>query len=157
MKEWNNDRLVNVRRLIANLFATVTELQEEFAADRRKFTLDGHLVGSIGEVVAAYAFELELLTSSSSVHDAKTADGRLVQIKLTAGNRIAMYNQPDHLIVLHLNKLKTELVYNGPGEPAWNRCGQVQKNGERSVGLTKLRELNRDALPKIEQVREFPI
>lgn len=49
----------------------------------RKFTLDGHLVGSIGEVFVAYYYGLELLPPSAKCHDAKTTDGREVQIKAT--------------------------------------------------------------------------
>jgi len=115
------------------------------------------IVASIGEVIAAYAFDLQLLTSSSSRHDAKTAEGKLVQVKLTGSDCIGIYDQPEHLIVLRLSKMKIGVVYNGPGEMAWNCCGRVQKNGQRSITLTKLRALDRDAVPKIEQVREFPL
>jgi hypothetical protein len=48
----------------------------------RKFTLDGHLVGSIGEVVAAYMFGLDLMPASTLGHDALAPDGRRVEIKL---------------------------------------------------------------------------
>jgi hypothetical protein len=55
----------------------------------RKFTPDGHLVGSIGEAIAAEHFGLTLHSMSKAGHDAVDADGREVQIKLTAGNRHA--------------------------------------------------------------------
>ena len=54
----------------------------------RKFTPAGHMVGSIGEVIAAEHFGLTLLSPSHPGHDATDADGRLVQIKLTAGSSI---------------------------------------------------------------------
>jgi len=43
----------------------------------RKFMLDDHLVGSIGEVLAAYHYGLELLPTSAQWHDATARDGRM--------------------------------------------------------------------------------
>jgi hypothetical protein len=154
---WSGERLTRVRRLVKELYRVVAELQEEFAPDKRKFTPDGHLVGSIGEVIAAYAFDLKLLPSSSSIHDAKTTEGKLVQIKLTGGKSIGLYSEPDHLIVLQIAKMKVGLIYNGPGQAVWNCCNAPQKNGQRFIGIGKLRELDSVATPKIEQVREFPL
>jgi hypothetical protein len=146
-----------VRRLVKELFGVVRELQDEFAADERKFTPDGHLVGSIGEVIAAYAFDRKLLRSSNSVHDAQTADGKLVQIQLTGGKNVGLYNKPEHLIVLRLAEMKVKAIYNDPGEVVWKCCGNPQKNGQRFIRITKLEELDRTAFPKIKQIREFPL
>ena len=155
--EWNENRLNRVRRLIKTLFGVVTELQEEFAADERKFTPDGHLVGSIGEVIAAYAYDLKLLRSSSSVHDAETEDGKLVQIKLTGGKSVGLYSEPENLIVLQLAEMKVRSIYNGTGSAVWKCCGPPQKNGQRFIRPAKRQELDRVATPKIRQVREFPL
>jgi hypothetical protein len=76
---WHEDRSARLRDLISQLYAVVASLEEEF--EGRKFTPDGHLVGSIGEVVAAYAFNLKLLPASNATHDAEAPDGTLVQIK----------------------------------------------------------------------------
>ena len=81
---WSAERTAKMRDLIRQLYSVVAALEEEF--EGRKFTPDGHLVGSIGEVVAAYAFGLTYLPASSEVHDAVAADGTKVQIKLTGGN-----------------------------------------------------------------------
>jgi hypothetical protein len=154
---WSGERLVRVRRLVKELYRVVAELQEEFALDGRKFTPDGHLVGSIGEVIAAYAFDLKLLPSSSSVHDAKSTDGKLVQIKLTGGKSIGLYSEPEHLIILQMANMKIGLIYNGPGQAVWHSCNAIQKNGQRFIGIVKLRGLDLVATPKIEQIREFPL
>lgn len=154
---WNEERVARVRRLVKELFGVVRELQDEFVAEQRKFTPDGHLVGSIGEVIAAYAFDLKLLRSSNAVHDAEGPDGELVQIKLTGGNSVGLYSEPKHLIVLQLSDMRFNTVYNGPGDVVWSCCGKPQKNGQRFVRITKLRKLDRTASPKIVQVREFPL
>ncbi len=70
---WSAERTAKVRDLIKRLYAVVAALEQEF--EDRKFTPDGHLVGSIGEVVAAYAFGLKLLPASTEGHDAVAADG----------------------------------------------------------------------------------
>src|SRR5580704_19671100 len=61
---WNERRLAKMRTLIRQLYTVVAQLEEEF--EDRRFTPDGHLVGSIGEVVAAYAFGLKLLPRLTS-------------------------------------------------------------------------------------------
>jgi hypothetical protein len=73
---------------IKELYRITNELETEYPG--RKFTIDGHLVGSIGEVIVAENYGLELLPNSTETHDAKTKDGKLVQIKATQINRIAI-------------------------------------------------------------------
>jgi hypothetical protein len=140
---WTKDRIDKVKRLIRSLYAVVKELEDEFVDENRKFTLDGHLVGSIGEVVAAYSFGLTLYPPSDKTHDAESKDGKKVQIKLTGGTRsVALSSKPDHLIVLQLREYKFGLVYNGLGAPAWNKCsGDLETPGQRQISLAKLREL----------------
>ena len=58
------------------MYEIVNELEQHFPG--RHFTLDGHIVGSLGEVLAEYRYDLELFTASAERHDAKTKDGRLV-------------------------------------------------------------------------------
>lgn len=63
--------------------------------------LNGHLVGSIGEVLVAEAYGLTLMENSSPVHDAISPNGRKVQIKATQGNRISISSEPEYLIAIH--------------------------------------------------------
>jgi hypothetical protein len=133
-------RFERVSALIRELYVIVDELESLFP---RRFTPDGHLVGSIGEAVAAFVYDLELLCPSTECHDAKSRDGRLVQVKLTGGSSaISMYGEAHHLIVLQLSKRKEFIeIYNGPGTLPWQRAGKFQKNGQRSISLSRLREL----------------
>ena len=64
----------------------------------RPFTPDGHMVGSIGEVLAAEYFDLELLPSSFKGHDARDKQGRFVEIKATQGDAISLRSEPERLI-----------------------------------------------------------
>ena len=129
--------------LIRRLYEVVNELEGSFPG--RKFTPDGHLVGSIGEVLAAHYYGLELLPASAPVHDATSQDGRMVQIKATQAKMVALRADPEHLIVLRLERDGSfSEVYNGPGGRVWEQAGRMQKNGQRPIGVTKLRRLSED-------------
>lgn len=127
--------------LVKQLYDIVNQLETMFPG--RKFTPDGHLVGSIGEVLAAYHYGLELLDNSAQTHDAKTTDNRYVQIKITQGEQIAIRSEPNYLIVLKLDKESHAVeIYNGPGAMPWKMAGKMQSNGQRSIRLSRLRQMN---------------
>ncbi|MEC9344628.1 MAG: hypothetical protein VYB54_00270 [Pseudomonadota bacterium] len=144
--------------LLEELYRASTGLEAIFPD--RKFTLDGHLVGSIGEVVAAYMFGLRLNPASTLGHDAIAADGRQVEIKLTQGKGIAIRHEPEHLIVLHRPAGgPVRVVFNGSGAPAWQATGKMQKNGQRPISLTRLRTVDRAvaASDRLPQLRDAPV
>lgn len=131
----------NIRGLIQELYHIASELEVLYPG--RHFTPDGHMVGSIGEVLAAETYGIELFTASAPVHDGTAPDGRLVQIKATQVDSIGISECPDYLIVLKIfHDGSFEEVYNGPGAPAWNAAGKRQKTSQRRISLSKLRVLN---------------
>lgn len=134
-----NSAREDIPELVRRLYRVVADLECRFPG--RKFTPDGHLVGSIGEVVAAHDYGLHLLDASAETHDAEK-DGRKIQIKATQGDTVALYAKPEHLLVIRLHRDgSTTEVFNGPGELAWVHAGKVQKNGQRPISLSKLRRL----------------
>ena len=62
------EKIDRIPFLVKDLYRIVKDLEDAFS--ERHFTPDGHLVGSIGEVLAAYNYDLELLTASAERHDA---------------------------------------------------------------------------------------
>lgn len=144
--------MADIAEKIRKIYEITRELEEMYPG--RHFTPDGHMVGSIGEVVAAEEYGLELFEASHPVHDARTQDGRLVQIKATQGDRIAIGERPEYLIVLKIDRDGGfEEVYNGPGDIAWSLVGKRQKTGQCHVSLAKLRAAmaevpERDRLPR---------
>ena len=62
-----------IARLIRDLYRVVANLEE--IAPGRRFTPDGHLVGTIGEVVAAELFGLALVPASHEGYDASARTG----------------------------------------------------------------------------------
>jgi hypothetical protein len=143
--------IYKVPHLVSRLYTIVAEFETLFPG--RKFTPDGHLVGSIGEVIAAHRYGLKLYPASTLAHDAAAPDGRNVEIKATQGLSVAMRAEPEHLIVLHLNKEghATE-VFNGPGVLAWERSGAMQRNGQRAISLFQLKKL----MQEVPQVQRLP-
>lgn len=128
-----------IGELFASLYGIVDRLEALFPG--RKFTPDGHLMGSIGEVLAARMFGLKLLPASAPNHDAEADDGRQVQIKFTQGARgVALRAEPQHLLVLRLIPDRSlEVVYNGKGASPWSQSGKMQSNGQRQISLARLR------------------
>ena len=125
---------------IKELYRITNELETEYPG--RKFTIDGHLVGSIGEVIVAENYGLELLPNSTETHDAEAKDGKLVQIKATQINRIAISSEPDFIIVIQLQSDGSWIeIYNGPGKHVWDNAGKMQKNGQRPISIHKLKNL----------------
>ena len=139
-----------VRHLLEDLYKASGRLAEIFYG--RKFSLDGHLVGSIGEVIAAYMFDLELVTASSKAHDALAPDRRRVEIKMTQGAKVSLRHPAEHLLVLHRPQGGPVcIVYNGPGQPVWDRArgrssDRVRRrssNGQYSIGVKTIKELDK--------------
>jgi hypothetical protein len=94
-------------------------------------------------VIAERVFGLSLYPPSHPVHDGQTSDGREVQIKLTAGKTVALRKEPDFLLVMRIiNPGHAEVVYNGPGHEPWEASGKEQRNGQRPVSVSKLKQLN---------------
>ena len=113
----------SVAEKVKALYEISHELEDLFPG--RHYTPDGHMIGSIGEALAASYYDLELFPASEETHDAKAPDGRLVQIKATQINRVALASKSEWLLVLKIHKDGTFLrntmaPANWPGSIAGN-------------------------------------
>ena len=135
-------KIIKLPEPVARIYQATAELEAMYPG--RHFTPDGHMVGSIGEVIAAEALGLTLYSASNPGHDAYDANGD-VQIKMTVGSRVSMYACCDRLVVLKvLSPEEAAIVYDGPGLPAWEAAGAMAKNGQRSISLFRLRKIADD-------------
>jgi hypothetical protein len=128
--------------IIKQIYGLVAELENMF--EERHFTPDGHMVGSIGEALAAHYYGLQLLKASTKGHDA-IKDGKLIEIKATQGSSVAFRSSPEHALVLKLNKDGSFAeIYNGPGGAIWAQFSgkNMPRNGQFQISLTKLKALN---------------
>lgn len=120
-----------------------------------KFTLDGKLVGDIGEFYAVEHYALRLLPPGSHTHDARARDGRRVQVKATQKPQgISLDTQPELLLVLLLKQDGSfEEIYNGPGSGPWRVANKPDKKGYRFVSHGKLIRLNKE-VPSSQRLPE---
>ncbi|MGA8261657.1 MAG: hypothetical protein WB783_15710 [Arenicellales bacterium] len=131
------------QELVQRLYATVQELEEMFPG--RRFTPDGHMVGSIGECLVADAYGLELQTASNKGFDAVSENGLEVEIKATQATTVAFRSEPKHTIVIKiLPDGKFVEIYNGPGALVWGQFEgkKLPKNGQFQISLSQLQRLS---------------
>lgn len=94
----------------------------------RKFTLDGRLVGDIGEVLVAQWYELVLDETQQTAHDGTTTihgQSYRVQVKCRkATDKICFSSIPELLVVVEFSQdwSEWEVVYNGTGDPVRTRA-----------------------------------
>jgi hypothetical protein len=142
--------------LIGDLYRIVGELEAMFPG--RHFTPDGHLVGSLGECLAAYHYRLELLPASSPGVDA-VKKGLNIEIKATQGQRVALSSGPEHLLVLRLDREGGfSEVYNGPGHIVWREFTGKAKpgNGQYQISLRRLATLMLEVPPELRLPMKIP-
>ncbi|MDY4193551.1 DUF6998 domain-containing protein [Bariatricus sp. HCP28S3_A7] len=138
---YTKEKMDAIKEKIQKLISIVKELETDFPG--RHFTLDGHLVGSIGEVMAAYYYGIELYAASAVAHDGEI-DGKKVQIKISQQDDIVINHEPEYLIVLYLRKNGDVFeVYNGPGEAPWNSASKRDSHNNRHMRVNKLMELDK--------------
>ena len=142
--------MIHIRQLINEVKAL-----ESLFPDRH-FTLDGHLVGSLGEVIAAYHYGIKLLPPSTKCHDG-IVDGKNVQIKITQRKTILLGEEPDYLIVLHLSEAGIYEVYNGPGSIVWYVVGNPDLHGYRHLTISRLMKQDREVKPNERILALHPI
>lgn len=141
---YSKEKMEKIQKRVQELISIVRELEADFPG--RHFTLDGHLVGSIGEVMAAYYYGIELYKASVIAHDGEI-NGRKVQVKITQQDNVVINNEPEHLIVLYLKKDGQVFeVYNGPGKPAWDIASKRDSHNNRHMMINKLMQLDQTIL-----------
>lgn len=125
------------------------------------FTLDGNLVGDIGEAIAVELFGIRLVeTKSTAGIDGYAPDGRTVQIKATGTGRGPAFRQTetraDHLLFFDLNleAMKGMVVFNGPEHLAIIKLPTVF-SGQRSLTAGQIRAADQDVkeadrLPRVD-------
>lgn len=135
------------------IFEGIERLKTAFPA--RAFTIDGRLVGDIGEVIGSLEYELELDDVSRPTHDATTTDGHDVQIKATFKEQLTMRSVPDRYLGFRLNREGDyEEIYNGPGQAIADRYSHRKGIGQTllSFPVSELRKLS-EATPPSLRVR----
>ena len=143
----SNLNSVNLGEKIRKIYSVVSELSELFPG--RRFTPDGHMVGSIGEAIAAIEYGVELYPNvGHPVVDGRVV-GREVQVKTTQGKEVAIKKPGagNLLLVLKINRDGTwERIYDGDAERVWGELsGQKESRmGEKVISFIRLRKLQKE-------------
>jgi hypothetical protein len=121
---------------IEKLLAIAQSLREQYG---RGFSIDGNIVGDIGEVLAREKYNLELHPANHPVHDGYTPDGRQVQIRATFKNKCYLStrvdNRPDYILFIHIFPDSTiDEIYNGPAAYIFDEYKIYGKTDEQ-IGL----------------------
>jgi hypothetical protein len=123
------------------------------AYPKKKFTLDGRLVGDIGEVLVEDAYDLALYADVKKHHDAECSDGRLVQIKATMKKSLTFPadHVPNYYLGVQVKPDGTFIeVFNGPGAVAWEavKDRSSPKTNLHSVSVVALKKLQEKVRPE---------
>ena len=137
-----------ISNLIKELYKIVDKLQQ--LNPQKRFTPDGILVGSLGEVYAENYYGLESLKFGTKSYDCKKGDLQ-IQVKTTQGNSVGISEAYEHLIVLKLEIYGTfKEIYNGEGQRVWDvvksRDQETPKKGLYTIYLYKLKKLKNEVL-----------
>lgn len=135
---------ITIPQAVSQMLAIVDKLC--VAYPKKRFTLDGRLVGDIGEVLVEAAYDLTLYEDIKKHHDAETGDGRKVQIKATMKNSLTFPcgHVPDYYLGVQLHKDGTFTeIFNGPGEIAKLavQARAASKTNLHSVSISALKKL----------------
>ena len=116
------------------------------------FTLDGNLVGDIGEAIAAELFGVVLVkTKSTEGIDGHARDGRTVQVKATGTKRGPAFRNTDiraeHLLFFCLDFEAQEgtVLYNGPEHYVTEFLPKTF-SGQRMVSRSQIKQANAQVL-----------
>jgi hypothetical protein len=126
--------------LLKQIYTAVAGLEDMFPG--RHFTPDGHMVGSIGEAIAAFHYGVELYPPGHREFDGRKHT-KEIQIKATQKNSVDLKPCGGTLLVLRLEQDGAfEEIYNGDAERVWDSLShrKASKAGEKSISLMQLRK-----------------
>ncbi len=124
---------------INELLNIAERLREKY---KRGFSIDGNIVGDIGEVLASEKYDLELHDPNTPIHDAYTPDGMQVQIKASFKDKCyissKLKNRPDYFLFINIKRNgDIKEIYNGPASFIFS---DYKKFGKTNNAITLMDE-----------------
>ena len=144
---------MKIDNAVKSMLKIVDELQKTYP--KKKFTLDGRLVGDLGEILVEEFYDIILYENIKARYDGKTPGGKKVQIKTTMQDSLTFPADsiPDFYIGIKIKEDGTfDEIYNGPGELIQKLIKDRSKpsNNLHNIPINKLIELN----SKVEQSKK---
>ncbi|HHX8458569.1 TPA: DUF6998 domain-containing protein [Vibrio diabolicus] len=149
---------MEIHQAVREMLKIVESLQDQY--DKKKFTLDGRLVGDLGEILVEEDYDLVLYSGLAKHYDGETLGGRKVQIKTTMKNSLTfpVDHIPDYYIGIKIHPDGTyDEVFNGPGSIAGGavKNRKPTKTNLHSITLSALKKLNRN-VPEQDRIPKKP-
>ena len=137
----NDERIEAVKGVLASIFASQRTLRA--LAPEYKWAGLGNLLGDFGEFIAMNHYKLEKAAAGSSGFDAKTKEGKTVQIKTNyAAQIIGFRGKADLMLVIHVeeNGNWTEAYFGDQGIVKEN-SSYSKRDNKHVISFTKLKSL----------------
>lgn len=144
-----------IRDSLQKIFSGIQQLKS--AMPSKEFTIDGRLVGDIGEAIVQRDYDLNLYEGMKKDYDGETPNGRKVQIKATFKHSLTFKKVSDFYLGIKIHDNGTyEEIYNGPGKIIADEYGHRKGFGESllSFPIKRLRELSAN-VPVEETIRKI--
>ncbi len=146
-----------MKEAIINLLGITERLKNKYG---RRFTLDGKLVGDIGEALAKEYYNIELLPENTVKYDAiEINTNRRIQIKSTMKRYFTFPfgKSPEYLLAIKiLENGEIDTIYNGPGyiieKYIEDKNLKSYRNSYYSFTLSKFAELN-EKVDEVDRIK----
>ena len=136
---------ITIPDAVKQMLQIVKQLHSKYP--KKRFALDGRLVGDLGEILVEETYDVKLHEGLQKHHDGITPDDKQVQIKATMKNSLTF--PVDHIPDYYLGiKIKLDgtfrEIFNGPGRVAREavKDRKPTKTNLHSVSISLLERLN---------------
>jgi hypothetical protein len=148
----NERKIEAVKGIIASLFASQRALRA--LAPEYKWAGLGNLLGDFGEFIAVQSYGLTKASGGSDGYDARTEDGKSVQVKTNhAATQIGFRGSADLMLVLHIKTNGDwEQIYYGPFAPVKAASRYSARDNKDMIAVSKLRTLQTVAVTQGAEV-----
>jgi len=158
------DRIKKTKQVVRAILEEIQKLRQLWMDTQRMFTIDGNLVGDLGEVLVAACYQVELETPGAISYDGMHGIRR-VEIKATCkpGNpRVSIqraqegHHETQALIVVRIDPKEPDCfkeIYNGPINLLLNYNSWT---GRRLVSVRQLEQANRGVQVDARILRRNP-
>jgi hypothetical protein len=138
-----------IQDALTKIFAGIHQLKQ--ALPGKAFTIDGRLVGDIGEALVQRDYDVTLYENLAKHYDGETPDGRKVQIKATFKDKLTFRKTSDYYIGIKIFEDGTyEEIFNGPGQIIADAYAHRKGFGEQLLLFpnARLKALNATVKPE---------
>ena len=135
---------------LRKIFDGISQLKE--ALPNKEFTIDGRLVGDIGEAIVQRNYDITLYTGLVKDYDGETSDGRMVQIKATFKDSLTFKKIPEYYLGIKIFEDGSyKEIFNGPGEYIAEKYNHRKGFGKNLLSFPNKRLCELSANIPIEQ------